>query len=491
MSSSHRGLPPPAAMALSGHSPSSNLNQLPDRWQHGSEETQRSFLQAKADEEKRRQEEERTKQENYRLEIRRTELEMLREAFRGGIPPQLVPMIFTGGGGALASMSAEWASHYISQLNHNQQLLLQGNVVSPPDSRLESRLLTTAEHQTPKSSGLSSISQTPAQSQITPNVPSGTTHNPHHSGPSTYPPFGAAGLIPTRNHAQHIHTSEPPRSSLPRINTNEIHVQPSPQGPPPGLNMQLSGIPPPPSQPPTQGLIAHQTSQSHIPQTGPSETNRQSESSPIFFHHWQPPATQPSAPAPVASTSPASGRNVESSPFSNQPYASGNESSHSPKKRKVASSSGGHSFQSLAATNPTPSVQANTFSPFSPGSSGNTNKRRGVNPTHNRHRSDSGSNRGYEPYTKNPNSRPRRVEAGGDGGGGGSTSHFSISHMTGREPSPEIARRESTAKPPGGPHQEPPLSHQQYQAGPDSRLDNHARKEMEGSESHGVPLGRN
>ncbi|KAF3181021.1 hypothetical protein TWF751_010230 [Orbilia oligospora] len=488
MSTSHRGLPPPAAMALSGHSPSSNLNQLPDRWQHGSEETQRSFLQAKSDEEKRRQEEERTKQENYRLEIRRTELEMLREAFRGGIPPQLVPMIFAGGGGALASTSAEWANHYISQLNHNQQQLLQGNVISPPDSRLESRLLTATEHQTPKSSGLSSISQTPAQSQAASNGPPGAAHNLHHagSGSSSYSPFGSSGLIATRNHAQQIHTSEPPRSSLPRINTNEIHVQPPPQGPPPGLNMQLSGIPPP-SQTPTQNLIAHQTPQSHISQTGPSESHRQPESSPIFFHHWQPPTTQPSTSAPAASISPASGKNIESSPFSNQPYASGNESSHSPKKRKLAS--GGHSIHSAVVTDSTPSVQANSFSHFSSGSSGNANKRRGVNPTHNRHRSDSGSARGYEPYPKNLNSRPRRSDAGGDGVG--ITGHFSISHMTGRESSPEIARRESMTKPPGGPHQESPLLHQQYQAGPDSRLENHIHKEREGSESHGGPAGRN
>ncbi|KAK6343202.1 hypothetical protein TWF730_010802 [Orbilia blumenaviensis] len=441
MSTSHRGLPPPAAMALPGHSPSSNLNQLPDRWQHGSEETQRSFLQAKSDEEKRRQEEERTKQENYRLEIRRTELEMLREAFRGGIPPQLVPMIFTGGGGALASTSAEWANHYISQLSHNQQQLLQGNVVSPPDSRLESRLLTATEHQTPKSSGLSSISQTPAQSQTNSSAHTGPTHGLHHPGSGSYSPFGAPGAIPARNITQQIHTSEPPRSSLPRINTNEMHVQPSPQGPPPGLNMQLSGIPPP-SQTPAQSLVAHQSSsQAHGP--GPSDSHRQPESSPIFFHHWQPPATQSSTSVPIASTSPASGKNVESSPFSNQPYASG--------------------------------------------SSGNANKRRGVNPTHNRHRSDSGSTRGYEPYPKNPNVRPRRPD-GGDGGAIGAMGHFSISHMTGRESSPEIARRESMTKPS---HQESPLSHQHYQAGPEGRLDHHSHKEREDSENHGVPQGRN
>lgn len=42
-------------------------------------------------------EEDRLKQEVMRLEIRRTELEMLKEAVRAGIQPQLIPQIFGGG----------------------------------------------------------------------------------------------------------------------------------------------------------------------------------------------------------------------------------------------------------------------------------------------------------------------------------------------------------------------------------------------------------
>ncbi|KAK6537730.1 hypothetical protein TWF694_011898 [Orbilia ellipsospora] len=477
MSTSHRGLPPPAAMNLPNHSPSSILNQISDRWQHGTEETQRGLLQAKSDEEKRRQEEERTKQESFRLEIRRTELEMLREAFRGGIPPHLVPIIFTGGG-ALAGTSGEWANHYISQLTHNQQQLLHGSIVSPPDSRLESRLLPATEHQTPRSGPLSSASQTPAQSQTTPSLLSaGQSHHPQHTNnsSSTYSPFNPTALPTTRGHSQHIHSSEPSRSSLPRINTNEIQVRPPPQGPPPGLNMQLSGIPPH-SQP--QNSIPHQTPQSHITPLQPAQDSHrpQPETSPIFFHHWQPPSTQPSSSAQAVSTSPASGKHMESSPFSSQPYLAGNEGSHSPKKRKFASTPG-----------PVPNVQTTTFSSFSPGSSGGANKRRGASVAHSRHRSDSGSARGYEPYPKNPAVRPRRSDAGNtvsDSNVAVPISQFSISHMTGHEASPEPRHRDSVAKPQKATSQELSTPHPHFQAGPEDMLDYHIHKEKEHPSGH-------
>ncbi|EPS43454.1 hypothetical protein H072_2555 [Dactylellina haptotyla CBS 200.50] len=460
-------------MALSNHQPSSNLNPLPDRWQPGTEETQRSFLQAKSDEEKRRQEEERTKQEGFRLEIRKTELEILREAFRGGVPPHLVPVIFTGGGG-LSGMSAEWVNHYISQLNHNQQQLLQGNIVSPPDSRLESRLLTATEHQTPRSGALSSVSHTPAQSQSTPHLPTGPAHS-FHSNATTYAPFNPPGLLSSRGHSQQIHTSEPPKSSLPRINTNEIHTQ-SPQQAPLVLNMQLSGIPSHP-QSLSQNTIPHQASQSHLaqPQTSQEPHRHQTESSPIFFHHWQPPSSQPPASGPAASTSPASGKNVESSPFSNQPYVPGHESSNSPKKRKFTITPG-----------PTANPQVTAFSSFSPGSSGGANKRRGTGSTHSRHRSDSGSARGYEPYPKHSTARPRRSDtdaAIGENGGSGHTNQFSISHMTGHN-GPE-SHREFMKTPQNGPTpHESPVSHSNFQAGPDSRVD-HSHGERENSTNHG------
>ncbi|KAF3942327.1 hypothetical protein ABW19_dt0207111 [Dactylella cylindrospora] len=460
-----------------------NLSQLPDRWQHGTDETQRSWLQAKSDEERRRQEEERTKQESFRLEIRRTELEMLREAFRGGMPPHLVPVIFTGGG-ALAGTSAEWANHYIAQLNQSQQQLLQGNVVSPPDSRIESRMITATEHQTPKSGALSSVSQTPGQATaVQSHLSSASSHAAsalHHPSSAAYSPFSTSGMSPARNQAQQIHSSEPPRSSLPRINTNEMHIQPPPQGPPPGMGMQLSGVPPR-TQAGVSHLPPHQPHQQHP--TPPHPEPRQPEASPIFFHHWQPPSTQSAPSATMASTSPASGKNADSSPYSNQPYASGNEASHSPKKRKIVS--GGHHSQPPANAGQ-PSVQANPS--FSPGSSINANKRRGVNTTHNRHRSDSGSTRGYEPYPKNPASRPRRSEAGD---GNGTTGQFSISHMTtSHEESPEMIHREPP-KPQSNIGQESPSSHHRFQAGPESRHDLHIHRERENSIGQGPPLTRN
>ena len=48
----------------------------------------------KQEEEKRRQEEERTRQESFRLEQRLVEQSMLRDSMKGGIPPQMIPVIF-------------------------------------------------------------------------------------------------------------------------------------------------------------------------------------------------------------------------------------------------------------------------------------------------------------------------------------------------------------------------------------------------------------
>ncbi|CRK34556.1 hypothetical protein BN1708_006391 [Verticillium longisporum] len=123
MSAPHRGLPMPAAMTLppqQSHAGSASgppppplppasqpglsssissssahahhhLGQLPGpppQWQ-GAEESMRSWLTAKAEEDRRKQEEERTKQESLRLEQRRIEADMLRTSLQGGIPPPI------------------------------------------------------------------------------------------------------------------------------------------------------------------------------------------------------------------------------------------------------------------------------------------------------------------------------------------------------------------------------------------------------------------
>ena len=67
----------------------------------------RHWLAAKAEEDKRKQEEEKTRQESLRLEQRRIEQSMLRESLQGGVPPQLVPMIYAGMGGASLKLREE------------------------------------------------------------------------------------------------------------------------------------------------------------------------------------------------------------------------------------------------------------------------------------------------------------------------------------------------------------------------------------------------
>src|SRR5579859_1824826 len=89
----------------SAHSPNSaappsyppqdlSIRDILERWV-GTDETLRAALTAHSSSSHRRAEEERTRQEYYRLETRRVEYELLREAFRGGIHPSLIPQLFS------------------------------------------------------------------------------------------------------------------------------------------------------------------------------------------------------------------------------------------------------------------------------------------------------------------------------------------------------------------------------------------------------------
>ncbi|KAI8271613.1 hypothetical protein K4K61_000453 [Colletotrichum sp. SAR11_59] len=86
----------------------------PPQWQ-GAEDSMRSWLAAKTEEERRRQEEEKTRQESLRLEQRRIEADMLRTSLSGGIPPPIVPLVFAGmGGGVLPPAALEWAQQFLN-----------------------------------------------------------------------------------------------------------------------------------------------------------------------------------------------------------------------------------------------------------------------------------------------------------------------------------------------------------------------------------------
>lgn len=182
MANTHaRGLPPPAALALSQQQPPPPMPQAPhpqpvnhphhgqpappmpppahshhqrDSWgssslppppqsaQHsphwqGGDESMRTWLVAKTEEEKTKQEEEKTRQESLRLEQRKIEMDILRASLGGGIPPPMVPLVFAGmGGGVLPQAAIDWAQSLLPpQQGHPPQLLPAQRAASPEPLR--------------------------------------------------------------------------------------------------------------------------------------------------------------------------------------------------------------------------------------------------------------------------------------------------------------------------------------------------------------------
>ncbi|KAI1761688.1 hypothetical protein GGR53DRAFT_459219 [Hypoxylon sp. FL1150] len=271
MSAPHRGLPLPAAMTLpqppppgpGPHPPapgpplhsqgpqpvpsphSQALGALPAPPQHpSSEESMRSWLMAKAEEDRRKQEEEKTRQESLRLEQRKLEYEMLRTSLDRGIPPPMVPVVFAGmSGGTLPQAALEWAQQYlIPQQGHPPQILPAQGAVSPEHRR------ESSQYGAPQHYG---------------GIPSTPGTGP--GGPAGFVAYQGPGS-PTRPRAHTLSMGGAVGrplggSALPRLNTGE-------------------GAPGPPS-------IPHP---SHLAHQAAPQQDTQSPS--IYFHHWQPPNTQ-------------------------------------------------------------------------------------------------------------------------------------------------------------------------------------------------------
>ncbi|KAI1210375.1 uncharacterized protein F4807DRAFT_467150 [Annulohypoxylon truncatum] len=276
MSAPHRGLPLPAAMTLAQPPPppapgpphppapgpplhsqgapvpsphSQSLGTLPPPPHQSSEESMRSWLMAKAEEERRRQEEEKTRQEGLRLEQRRLEYDMLRTSLDRGIPPPMVPLMFAGmSGGTLPQAALDWAQQYImSQQAHTAQIM------PSPEARRESQQYGGQQYGVPSTPGSGSGAQASFVPYPGPGSPRPRAHTLSMGGGVGRPLGGSA---------------------LPRLSTGE-----GPGGP--------SGIPHP----------AHALAQQ---QGAPQQQETQSPS--IYFHHWQPPTThggsnQPGTPS--------------------------------------------------------------------------------------------------------------------------------------------------------------------------------------------------
>lgn len=301
MNNSHRGLPLPAALSLPPpdrvHSaappPLGHLPAPPSQWT-GQDESMRSWLHAKAEEDRRKQEEEKTRQEGLRLDQRRIEQNMLRESLQGGIPPPMVPLIFAGiGGGNLPAHTLEWAQQYLASLSiQNQQ---QQQQIQAQQQQLHQQQLHQQQQQ-----------------QQSPDL-----HRDSRMIPPN--PYGAHQPLPTPQPSQTALTSQAGQSStqgrnsvsgsatLSRLNTADFIAS--------SATSQTSRQP------------LHPVPQS---QTASSE---QSSGPGLFFHHWTPPnpssgGNQPPTP---------SGKSNAGSPFSQHAGSHlRSEYQNSPKKRKAA-----------------------------------------------------------------------------------------------------------------------------------------------------------
>ncbi|KAJ5095327.1 hypothetical protein NUU61_004683 [Penicillium alfredii] len=124
MDPSPRELPPPPGVTRSAPGRTSTpLPAAPFEW-HA--ERMQNWLQAKAEEDRRVQEEERSLQETLKLERRKVEQAMLVESLRAGVPPQMIPFIFTSmSGGDNSQFSLEMTQQHLSQPPEQLQSLFQ------------------------------------------------------------------------------------------------------------------------------------------------------------------------------------------------------------------------------------------------------------------------------------------------------------------------------------------------------------------------------
>ncbi len=273
MTAPHRGLPLPAAITLSqppsapsqAHQPapgqhlhshglpapsphSQTLGALPapPPWQ-GSDDSMKTWLMAKTEEERRRQEEEKTRQEGLRLEQRKLEFDMLRTSLDRGVPPPMIPVIFAGmGGGSLPQAAVEFAQQYlVPQQAHQQMLPAQGPV--SPDHRRDSQQYGGAY------SGSVGVPSTPG------------------SGPA-----GQGGFVPYQG---------PGSPTRPRAHT--MGVAGSVGGP-----LEGPGLPRLRTSEMAAGPSATPSYPAHVLGQQQPSAQQQEQSPSIYFHHWTPPTSQ-------------------------------------------------------------------------------------------------------------------------------------------------------------------------------------------------------
>lgn len=340
-------LPPPPLYATSHELPPPPTP--PARWQFdgnntttstapGTETSMQIWLQAKVEEDRKKQEEDKARQEMLRLEQRMIEHNMLRDALQAGVPPHMVPLIFTsisGAGNGLPQSVFEWMQQYISHYSPAQHGHVQAQAQVVP-----------AAMPPPPGPGLE-LGPPPPQRYGQPGVPADLRRNSHtvYTAQPTVPPPSETlpsqplsvpeGSSPARQPLEH--PSFLPGGSMHRMRGNEIQTQ----HPPINLNNTQyapGSSAPPPSQPPP-------------PSSSTKDYQyRPRQSTSIYFHHWVPPGQQAQ-----------SGGKPSQESSSHSHSHSYPEYHHSPGRRRKTQ--GSHQPASAPAPAPIPSSRSRQSSP--------------------------------------------------------------------------------------------------------------------------------
>ncbi|KAJ5211637.1 uncharacterized protein N7498_003283 [Penicillium cinerascens] len=145
----------------------------PPGYSEGPEQMQQ-WLQAKTEDDRRSQEEEKTRQEALKLEQRKVEQAILADSLRAGVPPHMLPLLFTGmcAGNAISNSTQDMI----------QQSTVQTSRTESPRSRFQPAFPDPGISTT-----FSPLAQHPAGSQrdlpvnTAQNVPAGAGNSPSHS----------------------------------------------------------------------------------------------------------------------------------------------------------------------------------------------------------------------------------------------------------------------------------------------------------------------
>lgn len=330
MATTHRGLglPPPSAMTLPDigrgphHYQQPQPPQLmrppsppPPTHHQNTDDLQKHWFLARAEEFKRDQELEKSRQEEIRLEQRKVDERMLHDSIRAGIPPHLIPIIFAGlGGGGMANGGFEMVQQYLSQFQQFQHTQQQSQHSDAPGLRREERQISRTDYDTRQQSSPQPTprlhTNLPPQNFAT-VYPSPAHPSPH--GRSSEHQNNGYGTITAANRPQ-------PQAPLALLTSNEAQVQRLPS-----------------SITPTMGYKTEYQRSEHHPSQSPSTAAA------LTFHHYTgPPSGTNGTPKqhanPHQKTSPHLAGQVN-----------GSEVTESPRKRKAA---GGHHRNAPPSTAP-------------------------------------------------------------------------------------------------------------------------------------------